>query len=96
MRVLVTGGSGDIGSEICRQLASEGHEVAIHFHRAKKRANALAKDLGGMAVQADMSKKPEVHRMVQGLLKKWGLLLRDRLKSMSRRLQDTPKSRQED
>ncbi len=53
MHVLVTGGSGDIGSAICRQLFTEGHRVAIHCHRAKKRAVALAKDLGGLAVQAD-------------------------------------------
>lgn len=72
MHVLVTGGSGDIGSVICRQLVTEGHQVAIHFHQAKKRASTLAKDLGGVAVQADISKKTEVHRMIQGLWKKWG------------------------
>lgn len=72
MHILVTGGSGDIGSEICRQLAAEGHQVAIHCHRAKKRASLLATDIGGVVVQADIRQKLPTQRMVQHLLKKWG------------------------
>ncbi|MBU1224756.1 MAG: 3-oxoacyl-ACP reductase FabG [Gammaproteobacteria bacterium] len=51
-RALVTGGSGAIGSAICRRLASCGHHVIIHAHRHPERASALADDIrtaGGSA-----------------------------------------------
>ena len=41
-RALVTGGSGGIGSAICRQLASDGFEVLVHAHRGLDAAQGLA------------------------------------------------------
>ncbi len=49
---LVTGGSGGIGSAICRQLAAQGCHVLIHAHRGVDAARALAHDItaqGGSA-----------------------------------------------
>jgi 3-oxoacyl-[acyl-carrier protein] reductase len=37
-RALVTGGSGDIGAAICRELAAQGHAVHVHAHANPQRA----------------------------------------------------------
>ena len=40
-RALVTGGSGDLGSAICRQLAADGLHVIVHANRNRARADAV-------------------------------------------------------
>lgn len=40
-RALVTGGSGDIGSAICRQLAADGLHVIVHANANMDRADAI-------------------------------------------------------
>ncbi|WP_076593275.1 3-oxoacyl-ACP reductase FabG [Herminiimonas arsenitoxidans] len=44
-RALVTGGSGAIGSAICRQLAAEGIHVIVHAHSNPAAADELVKEL---------------------------------------------------
>ena len=58
-RVLVTGGSGGIGSACARLFAGEGAEVVVHFHRGRERAEAL----GFRTVGADLTQEAEVDRM---------------------------------
>jgi 3-oxoacyl-[acyl-carrier protein] reductase len=51
-RALVTGGSGDLGSAICRKLAGDGHHVYVHANSALGRAEAIAAEIrvsGGSA-----------------------------------------------
>ena len=51
-RALVTGGSGAIGSAICRRLGAAGHYVYVHANRGAAAAEALAAELvaaGGSA-----------------------------------------------
>lgn len=51
-RALVTGGSGGIGSAICRQLATDGFHVIVHANRSLEAAQTLVdaiKAAGGVA-----------------------------------------------
>ena len=53
--VLVTGGAGGIGSAIVRAFAAEGAQVCIAYNTSKERAESLAQELGGIALQADLT-----------------------------------------
>lgn len=53
-RALVTGGSGGIGSAICRRLASCGHHVYVHAHRGLEAAADVAREI----VQDDGQAEP--------------------------------------
>src|SRR3954469_13000727 len=62
-RVLVTGGSGGIGSACVRAFAAEGADVVVHYHRGRDRAEALVEELGGVALGADLTEEAEVERL---------------------------------
>jgi len=51
---LVTGGAKGIGAMICRRLAEDGWNIRIHYHQSEQEAKALAEELGGVALQADV------------------------------------------
>ncbi len=51
-RALVTGGSGDLGAAICRQLAADGLHVIVHANQRPERAEAVVQriiEAGGSA-----------------------------------------------
>ena len=52
--ILVTGGSGGIGSAVCRLCPSYGFTPIIGFNINSSFAKTLAKDLGGLAVRINM------------------------------------------
>jgi 3-oxoacyl-[acyl-carrier protein] reductase len=59
--VLVTGASGGIGAACARAFAAEGARVAIHYHRGRERAEALAQELGGAPIlNADLRVESDV------------------------------------
>ena len=53
-RALVTGGSGAIGSAICRHLAADGFAVVVHANHNRESAERLAASIAGSAVTFDV------------------------------------------
>jgi NAD(P)-dependent dehydrogenase (short-subunit alcohol dehydrogenase family) len=52
---IVTGGAKRIGAALARALAADGWHVLIHYRRSRAEAEALAAELGGSTVQADLA-----------------------------------------
>jgi 3-oxoacyl-[acyl-carrier protein] reductase len=62
---LVTGGSRGIGAAIVRELACAGAAVVIGYNAGADEANALAAEVDGRAVQADVSSAEQAARLVE-------------------------------
>src|SRR3546814_1302439 len=52
-RALVTGGSGDLGGAICRQLAADGLHVIVHANGNRARAEAVVEDIAAAGGSAE-------------------------------------------
>jgi 3-oxoacyl-[acyl-carrier protein] reductase len=62
---LVTGGSRGIGAAISRELAGAGAKVAVNYRAGKEAAETVAGEVGGVAVQADVSNAEEAQALVE-------------------------------
>jgi NAD(P)-dependent dehydrogenase (short-subunit alcohol dehydrogenase family) len=74
--IVVTGGAGGIGSEICRCLAADGLTVVVADY-AKEAAEQVAADIrqakgDAVAVQVDVGNKASVAEMMQQVLTQYG------------------------
>ena len=69
--VLITGGSRGIGAAAARRFAAGGDKVVINYCRSQERAEALAAEIGGWAVEADVSDPKQVRNMVDNVLDKF-------------------------
>jgi 3-oxoacyl-[acyl-carrier protein] reductase len=71
---LVTGGSGGIGSATARALAAEGVRVGIHYNTNREPAEALAAEVGGVALQADLRDEAAADALVPAAVAALGRL----------------------
>jgi 3-oxoacyl-[acyl-carrier protein] reductase len=62
---LVTGASRGIGRAIAVELAQAGATVVVGYRSGKDEAEALAAEIGGRAVQADVSDADDARRLVE-------------------------------
>jgi 3-oxoacyl-[acyl-carrier protein] reductase len=62
---LVTGGSRGIGRAIAVELAHAGAEVVVGFNAGSDQAEAVAAEIGGRAVQADVSDAASAAALVE-------------------------------
>lgn len=72
--VLVTGGAGGIGSAIVKAFAAEDVRVAVHYNTSREAAEALAGEVGGIALQADLRVEAEADTLVPQALAGLGRL----------------------
>ncbi|HKU59442.1 MAG TPA: 3-oxoacyl-[acyl-carrier-protein] reductase [Gaiellaceae bacterium] len=62
---LVTGASKGIGRAIAAELADAGATVVVGYRSGKEEAEALAAEIGGRAIQADVSSADDARRLVE-------------------------------
>jgi len=62
---LVTGGSRGIGAAVARELARAGATVVVGYRSGADEAEAIALEVGGRAVQADVSNVDDAKRLVE-------------------------------
>ena len=70
--VIVTGGAGGIGSAVVRAFAGEGARVAVHYRSSEERALALADEVSGVAVRADLTDEAQADALVPRALEGLG------------------------
>ena len=62
---LVTGGSRGIGKAIALELGRAGADVVVSYHTGREEAEAVAHEIGGRAVEADVSDAGSARALVE-------------------------------
>jgi 3-oxoacyl-[acyl-carrier protein] reductase len=68
---LVTGGGRGIGANIARELTRAGMRVAVSA-RTRAQVEEVAREIDGLAIEADVSKREDVERMVETVERELG------------------------
>lgn len=71
---LVTGGAVRIGRAICEALAARGARVVVHYRTSRQDALALAKKLGGYAIQSDLESEAACESLIAAVIGNAGRL----------------------
>ena len=69
---LVTGAGRGIGAVVARRFAEEGAKVVVHYRGSRAPAEALAQEIGGIALQADLTDPLATEAMVADALSHFG------------------------
>ncbi len=64
---LVTGGSGGIGSAVCRILAENNYLVYINYNSSREKAESLAREIYGKSIKFDVSDRQSVNHAVKSI-----------------------------
>jgi NAD(P)-dependent dehydrogenase (short-subunit alcohol dehydrogenase family) len=70
--MIVTGGGRGIGAATARLAAARGYRVCVNYARDRASAEKLAKEIDGLAVQADVASEADVLRMFKEVDQKLG------------------------
>jgi NAD(P)-dependent dehydrogenase (short-subunit alcohol dehydrogenase family) len=70
--VVVTGGGNGIGRALCRRFAAERAKAVVVADVNGAAAEAVAREIGGTARRADVSREPDVVDLVARTLKQYG------------------------
>ncbi len=62
---LVTGGSRGIGAAVCRELAGGGARVAVNYRSSAAEAEAIASEIGGIALAGDVADADQAVALVE-------------------------------
>ncbi|HSL82680.1 MAG TPA: 3-oxoacyl-ACP reductase FabG [Thermoanaerobaculia bacterium] len=62
---LVTGGSGEIGAACARALAARGHRVALTYRGRRAEAEAVAGEIGGLALPLDLRDRASIQTLAR-------------------------------
>jgi NAD(P)-dependent dehydrogenase (short-subunit alcohol dehydrogenase family) len=71
---LVTGSSSGIGAEVARRLAAEGYEVVVTSNRSVEAGEAVAAEVGGSYLSADLADEAQARDLVARVLDRHGRL----------------------
>ena len=69
---LVTGAGRGIGAVVARRFAEEGAKVIVHYRGSQEPAERLASEIGGVALQADLTDGLATEAMVADALSHFG------------------------
>lgn len=68
--VVVTGGTGGIGSALCRLLPASGLAPIVCYRKNRERAEALAHECGGLALELDLASDESIAQALGQLSEK--------------------------